>query len=61
MPKIKLNIHVYDENPKNRIVVINGVRFAIGDLIEETVLVKDIVRSGVVLEMEDKEFLVPKL
>ena len=60
IPKLKLNIHVFDEVPENRIVVINGVKFAVGDLIDNAVLVKDILQSGVLLEFNEREFLVPK-
>lgn len=61
IPKFTLNIHVYDENPENRIVIINGVKFIIGDLIEEEVLVKDILQDGALLEFNGQVFLVPKL
>lgn len=60
IPKIKLNIHVYDEQAENRIAIINGVRFAIGDLIDNVVLVKDILQEGVLLEFNEHEYLVPK-
>ncbi|VAW42110.1 hypothetical protein MNBD_GAMMA01-2250, partial [hydrothermal vent metagenome] len=61
IPKFKLNIHIYDENPQNRLVVINGVKFVINDMIEEQVLVKDIIAEGILLEFNGQEFLVPKL
>lgn len=61
IPKFKLNIHVYDKNPENRIAVINGARFMIDDMIDEIVLVKDIVSEGVLLEFNQQEFLIPKL
>lgn len=61
MPKFKLNIHIYDENPENRVAVINGVKFAVNDLIDEQVLIKEIVREGVLLEFNNHVFLVPIL
>jgi len=61
MPKFKLNIHVYDKNPENQVVVINGAKFAVGDLIDEQVLIKSIVREGVLLEFNDHVFLLPNL
>jgi general secretion pathway protein B len=61
IPTLKLNIHVFDENPDNRIAVINGVKFLIGDLIEELVLIKNITQDGVVLEFNGTVFLIPKL
>jgi len=60
IPKISLNIHVYDKDPDNRIAIINGVKIAIGDLIENEILLKDIVQDGIVLEFKDSEFLIPK-
>jgi len=59
LPKLKLNIHVYDKDPLNRIAVINGVRFEVDDSIDELVLLKDILQNGVLLEFNGHEFLVP--
>ena len=61
IPKFKLTVHIYDEQPKNRLVVINGVKYVIDDMIEEKALVKDIIPEGVVLDFDGTEFLVPKL
>ncbi|MBL4773144.1 MAG: general secretion pathway protein GspB [Alcanivoracaceae bacterium] len=60
IPKLTLNIHVYDEKPENCIAIINGVRFEIDDMIEEHVLLKDIILEGVVLDIDGIEFLIPK-
>ena len=60
IPKISLNIHVYDKDPDNRIAIINGVKLSVGDLIENEILLKDIVQEGIVLESNGLEFLVPK-
>lgn len=60
IPKIKLNIHVYDDDPKKRIAILNGVRFAVNDTIEEGVFLKDIVEEGAILEAAGQEFLIPK-
>jgi len=59
LPQIKLNIHVFDESPENRLVIINGTKFIIGDMIDDQVLIKDIVKTGVLLEFNNHEFLVP--
>ena len=61
IPKLKLNIHVYDDLVENRVAVINGEWYAVGNLIEDTILVKDIVQNGVLLEFSGKVFLIPKL
>ncbi len=60
IPKLKLNIHVFDEDPEKRIAILNGVRFAIDDTIEEGIFLKDIVEEGAVLEAAGQEFLIPK-
>ncbi len=60
IPPIKLNIHIYDPEPENRMVLLNGVKYSVGDLIEQLVEVKEITQEGVVLKFENVEFLVPK-
>ena len=60
IPKIALNIHVFDKDPDNRIAIINGVKLSVGDLLENEILLKEIVREGIVLESNGSEFLVPK-
>lgn len=60
LPRFKLNIHLYDEDPEKRIAIINGVQFYIDDMIEQAVLVKDIVKQGVILEVNNREFLIPR-
>jgi general secretion pathway protein B len=61
IPKIKLNIHIYDQNKESRLVVVNGENYEIGDLIEETLLIHDIVPEGLVLDFNGQKFLIPKL
>ncbi len=60
IPPVKLNIHIFDPDPNNRMVIMNGIKFVTGDVIEEIVKVKEIVEEGVVLEFENIRFLVPK-
>ncbi len=59
IPEIKLNIHVYDEQPENRIAIINGTRFAINDMITDQVLLKDILVNGILLDFNGTEFFIP--
>lgn len=61
LPEMILNIHVYDQNPNNRIAIINGEKFEVNALIADEVLVKEIVFEGVVLEFKNETFLLPKL
>ena len=60
IPKLRLNIHVYDEDPAKRIAIINGVRFSINDSIEENITLLDIIVEGVLLEVSGEKFLIPK-
>ena len=60
IPAIKLNIHIYDPNPENRMVLLNGVKYVAGDLIEELVSVEEINQEGVILKFEGTRFLIPK-
>lgn len=60
IPPIKLNIHIYDPDPENRMVILNGVKYATGDIIEELVTVEEINQQGVVLKFEGVKFLIPK-
>jgi general secretion pathway protein B len=60
IPNIKINIHIYDPEPENRMVLINGERYNIGDQIESIVTIKDIVKEGIVVAYENLEFLIPK-
>jgi DNA gyrase/topoisomerase IV subunit A len=60
LPKFKLNVHIFDKLPENRVAIINGVRFNIGDMIEETVQVKDIIQDGVLLDFNGEVFLIPR-
>lgn len=61
LPPIKLNIHVYDPKVENRMVILNGERYAVGDEIGEIGSVKEITKAGVVIEVEGITFMIPKL
>lgn len=60
IPQIKINIHIYDPEPENRMVLINGERYNIGDTIEEVLTVSDIVKEGIVVSFASLKFLIPK-
>ncbi len=60
IPPIKLNIHIYDPEPENRMVILNGVKYTTGDSIEDLVTVEEINQDGVVLTFEGVKFLIPK-
>lgn len=61
IPKIKLNVHVFDKDKENRVVVVNGEAYAIGDMIEELLLIFDITPEGLVLDYNGTKFMIPKL
>ncbi len=60
LPELKINVHVFDPEPENRMVVINGVSFVIGDDVEGVAQVKDITAEGVVIDMAGTVFMIPK-
>jgi len=60
IPNVKISIHIYDPEPDNRMLMIGGEKFAIGDNIEGILTVHDIVPEGVVLAFENIRFLLPK-
>lgn len=60
LPSIRMNIHMFDPNPDNRMVILNGERFNIGDEIEGVAKIKDIVAEGVVVEVGATVFMIPK-
>ena len=60
IPEVKISIHIYDPEPDNRMLMINGEKFAIGDRIEDLLTIHDIVPEGVVLAYENIRFLLPK-
>lgn len=61
LPQLTLSIHVWDQNPKHRLVVINGEDLGIGDALPDSeVTVKDIVPEGAVLNVGGEVFLLPR-
>jgi general secretion pathway protein B len=62
LPKLVLNMHVYNENAARRFVVFNGKRYTeASDAIEGKVWVREIRRDGVVLEYNGVRFLMPRM
>ncbi len=60
IPEVKINIHIFDPEPENRMVLINGERFNIGDTISESIEIVDIVQEGIVVTYDNITFLIPK-
>lgn len=60
IPKMTISVHVYDPVVENRMAIINGVPIHVGDTFEEVVTIQDITQSGVVLRIQDRDFIVLK-
>ena len=60
VPEIKFSVLVYDSNPGNRFVLINGQRFGEGDVYQPGLAVKEIRRDGVVFSYRLYQFLVER-
>ncbi len=60
IPQLNLSVHVYDPDVDNRMAIINGVPIHVGDTIEDVLSIQDITQSGVVLRIQDQEFIVLK-
>lgn len=53
-------MHVFNEAPVNRFVIIDGRRYGEGQSITQGLLVATIRRDGVVLERSGQRFLLPR-
>ena len=60
VPEITFSVLVYDRNPENRFVLINGERLAEGDAHQPGLLVKEIRRDGVIFSYRLYQFLIEK-
>jgi len=58
-PRPQLNIHYYNEAPEKRYVLINGFRAHEGLPIGQELWVYQILPDGVILQVQDRYFLVP--
>jgi general secretion pathway protein B len=60
LPPLRLSMHVFNEVPANRFVIIDGRRYGEGQSITQGLVVANIRRDGVVLERSDQRFLLPR-
>jgi general secretion pathway protein B len=60
LPAIRLDLHVYSSNAKDRFVFINGKRYHEGDTTAEGVLIESITDEGAVLSSNGRRFLLPR-
>jgi general secretion pathway protein B len=57
LPALQLNLHVYDEAPASRFVLLNSQRLREGDEVADGVRVESIVPRGVVLSARGRRFI----
>lgn len=61
LPPLQLNLHVYDAQPANRYVLLNGVRLREGEYTPDGIKVQAITPRGAVLEASGRRFLLVRL
>ncbi|MGI9203866.1 MAG: general secretion pathway protein GspB [Woeseiaceae bacterium] len=60
LPDMHLDIHVYSGAPSDRFVFVNMAKYKENSTLSEGPLVKEITPEGVVLEHQNKVFLLPR-
>jgi general secretion pathway protein B len=60
LPKLHLDVHVYNDNPKDRFVLINMHRYQRHDVLPTGPRVVRITHDGVVLSYHGRQFLLPR-
>lgn len=60
LPPLKLSMHVYSPDPARRVVIIDGVRLLEGGTVSGELRVTQITADGVVLQLGDQQFLLPR-
>lgn len=58
-PKLKVEVHVYDDDPASRFVLIEGRRYREGEALSQGPVVSEITPDGVVFSFRNAEVLVP--
>jgi general secretion pathway protein B len=60
MPEMRLELHVYSTNPRERFVFINGRKYKQGDSTQEGATVDEVTPDGVILNARGNRFLLPR-
>jgi general secretion pathway protein B len=60
LPKMSVSMHVYNNNPSRRFVVVNGKRLREGDSVE-SVQISQIRADGMEVEFQGQRFLYPRM
>jgi general secretion pathway protein B len=60
LPELRLDLHVYSDNPAQRFVFINSKKYAEGQALNEGPLVQQITDAGVILNYHGQSFLLTR-
>jgi general secretion pathway protein B len=60
LPDLRMDLHVYSRNAKDRFVFINGKRYHEGDTTAEGAMIESITDEGAVLTAHGQRFLLPR-
>jgi general secretion pathway protein B len=60
LPDLKINVFVYSEQPSERFVMIDMVKYTIGQRIKDSIVVKEIRSDSLVLEYNDRAFRIKR-
>ncbi len=60
LPKLNLSVHIYDPIIENRMAILNGLSIHVGDTFEELLMIKDITQEGVILTIQNRDFIILK-
>jgi general secretion pathway protein B len=60
LPDLKINVFVYSEQPSERFVMIDMVKYTIGQRIKDSIEIKEIRSDSLVLEYNDRAFRIKR-
>lgn len=60
LPKLNLSVHIYDPIIENRMAILNGLSVHVGDTYEELLTIKNITQEGVVITVQNRDFIILK-
>ena len=60
LPALRLSMHVYAGDPKQRFVILNDSRLGEGDKTADDVTLREVRKDGAVLEFQGQRFFYPR-
>lgn len=60
LPQLRMSMHVYTADPKQRFVILDGARMVEGDSTPDNVALREIRPDGVILEFQGQRFFFPR-